>query len=126
MSFTVHTFETNPKGTHLGFSFHETVGEGQDIYFLAKFHPDTIEPKFCAEVIFGAIVDSFAKSNVSDPYDRFEDALKAANMEAKKSKKNMVKQPEIVVAYFDFHNLYLTVASQAEAYLVRGTNVSQI
>jgi hypothetical protein len=126
MSFAVHTFESNPESGNLGFSFHENIAEGQELYFLARFHKNTTEPKFCAETIFGALVDSFQKSTLSDAYDRFEDALKATNLEAKKIMKNMPRKPEIVVAFFDFHNLYLSVSDQAEAYLVRGTNVSQI
>jgi len=126
MAFATHTFETNPSKENLGFSFHETLGEGQEIYFLGKFPEDTIDPKITAESLFGAIVESFASSDISDPYDRFEDALKAVNLEAKKLKPNLPKTPEIVIAFFDFHNLYLSQSNESEAYLVRGTNLSQI
>ncbi len=126
MAFATHTFETNPSKENLGFSFHETLGEGQEVYFLGKFPEDTIDPKMTAESLFGAIVESFANSDISDPYDRFEDALKAVNLEAKKLKPNLPKVPEIVIAFFDFHNLYLSQSNESEAYLVRGTNLSQI
>ncbi|MCF7830503.1 hypothetical protein K9M41_00695 [Candidatus Gracilibacteria bacterium] len=126
MAFAVHTFETNPSKENLGFSFHETLGEGQEIYFLGKFSENTIDPKMVSESLFGAIVESFASSDITDPYDRFEDSLKAVNLEAKKLKANLPSTPEIVVAFFDFHNLYLSQSNESEAYLVRGTNLSQI
>ncbi len=37
MSFAVHTFETHPDGSNTAFAFHEHLGEGQKVYFLAKF-----------------------------------------------------------------------------------------
>jgi hypothetical protein len=126
MSFAVHTFETNPAQNHLGFAFHENVGEGQEIYFLGKFHESTGEPKSVAETIFGAIVDTFERNPQSDPYDRFEDALKNANREMKKLSPNLKKTPDLVIAFFDFHNLYLTQSGDSEVYLLRNSTVSQI
>ena len=124
MSFSVHTFEINPKeGQKLGFSFHEEVSEGQTIYFVAKLTEDEPNPQLCAESIFGVIVDSFKKSKISNAYDRFEEALKNANSE---SKKFNLTNAEILVAFFDFQNLYLSVTNDSEAYLIRGSNVSQI
>ena len=102
MAFPVHTFETNPEG-NLGYAFHQLVGEGQELYFLAKFPTETPEPQAMAETIFGAIVDHMEASKIEDHYDRFEDALKAANIEAKKNNITGKNPPEIVVAYFDFH-----------------------
>lgn len=125
MSFSVHTFETNPKG-NLGFAFHQKVGEGQDLYFLAKFDEETADPQNIAESIFGAIVDYFESSTTPNAYDKFEEALKMANQEAKKVERSFSKTPEIIVAFFDFHHLYLTQAGLSEAYLVRGESVSQI
>lgn len=125
MAFSVHTFETNPEG-NLGFAFHQAVGEGQELYFLAKFNAQTVEPQSMAEIIFGAIVDHMEASKIEDHYDRFEDALKAANVEAKKNNITGVNPPEIVVAYFDFHQLYLSQAGPSEAYLIRDHGVSQI
>lgn len=126
MTFAVHTFEINPSGGNLGFSFHEDISEGQALYFLGKFADDTTDAKMVAETIFGAVVESFSRSQISDPYDRFEDALKSANLEAQKLKKNMPSTPEIVMAFFDFNTLYLSQSGESEAYLVRGTSVSQI
>ena len=126
MTFAVHTFETNTSAKNLGFAFHENVGEGQEVYFLAKFSEDTADQKSVAESIFGAIVDSFRVSNVSDSYDRFEDALKAANLEVRKNRQKLPSTPDIIVTFFDFHNLYLSQSGQSEAYLVRGDVVSQI
>ncbi|MCF7906051.1 protein phosphatase 2C family protein [Candidatus Gracilibacteria bacterium] len=125
MAFSVHTFETNPEGGNLGFAFHETLGEGQELYFLAKFSDKTPDPKGTSESVFGAIVESFLASK-GNAYDRFEDALKAANLEAHKRKQNVKEPPEIVVAFFDFNDLYLSQSGGSEAYLVRGTNLSQI
>ena len=125
MAFSVHTFETNPAG-NLGFAFHQTVGEGQELYFLAKFEPQTDEPQNTAELIFGAIVDHMEASNIADHYDRFEDALKAANLEAKKAGLTGKNPPEMVVSYFDFHQLYLSQSGSSEAYLIRDNGVSQI
>lgn len=125
MAFSVHTFETNPEG-NLGFAFHQAVGEGQELYFLAKFAPETKTPQSMAEIIFGAVVDHMESSTIDDHYDRFEDALKAANVEAKKNNITGKNPPEIVVAYFDFHQLYLSQSGPSEAYLVRDHGVSQI
>jgi len=125
MAFSVHTFETNPEG-NLGFAFHQSVGEGQELYFLAKFNADTLEPQSMAETIFGAIVDHMESSKIEDHYDRFEDALKAANVAAKKNNITGSNPPEIVVAYFDFHQLYLSQSGPSEAYLIRDHGVSQI
>lgn len=126
MSFVSHTFETNPPQGNLGFSFHENVSEGREIYFLGKFAEDSVDAQACAESIFGAIVETLTHSKMTDAYDLFEDALKSANIEAQKLKANLPSDPEIVVAFFDFHNLYLSQSGETEAYLVRGTNVSQI
>ncbi len=126
MSFAVHTFETNPDHNHLGFAFHQNVGEGQELYFLGKFDETTGDPKSIAETIFGAVVDTFERNTTSDPYDRFEDALKNANREIKKLSPNLKKTPDIVIAFFDFHNLYLTQSGESEVYLLRNATVSQI
>ncbi|MDH3324504.1 MAG: hypothetical protein OEL89_02605 [Candidatus Peregrinibacteria bacterium] len=124
MSFSVHTFEIGGEGK--GFAFHENIGEGQDIYFLGKFPEGILEPKLIAESIFGEVVSSLESSKIIDNYDKFEDALKAGNMEGRKHLGSSQLVPEIVIALFDFHNLYLTQSGTSEAYLVRGTNVSQI
>ncbi len=125
MSFAEHTFETNSSGKENGFSFHENVGEGQSVYFLGKF-PESIEnPKLAAETIFGTIVETLTNSKIANAYDCFEDALKAGNLEAKQFFSSEEK-PEVLIAYFDFHHLYLSVSDKAEAYLVRGKTVSQI
>jgi len=126
MSFSVHTFEVNPDGNSKGFSFHENVGEGQDLYFLARFHEETPDAQSIAESIFGEIVDTFSRIEGGDAYENFEEALKNANAEAKKNRSKFSKTPDIVVAYFDFHNLYLTQCGQSEAYLLRTDTVSQI
>jgi hypothetical protein len=125
MAFSVHTFETNPEG-NIGFAFHQSVGEGQELYFLAKFSSETESPQTLAEVIFGAVVDHMEASKIEDHYDRFEDALKAANIEARKNNVTGKNPPEIVVAYFDFHQLYLSQSGPSEAYLIRDHGVSQI
>jgi hypothetical protein len=125
MPFSVHTFETNPEG-NLGFAFHENVGEGQELYFLAKFTSETTNAQDTAESIFGAIVDHFKKPSNKEAYDRFEDALKMANLEFQKAQGLTAQKPDIVVAFFDFHHLYLTQSGQSEAYLLREGQVSQI
>lgn len=125
MAFSVHTFETNPEG-NLGYAFHQVVGEGQALYFLAKFRPEIPEPQSLAELIFGAIVDHLQTSKIEDHYDCFEDALKSANQAAKKNQITGKNPPEIVVAYFDFHQLYLSQSGSSEAYLIRDSGVSQI
>ncbi len=126
MTFSAHTFETNPSEGNLGFAFRENIGEGQEVFFLGKFNEDDVDPKTIAEAVFGAIIESFTSSKITDPYDRFEDALKAANLEAQKRKKNWKQIPNIVISFFDFNNLYLSQSGECEAYLIRGTSVSQI
>ncbi len=123
MTFSVHTFEVGDTG---GFAFHEEVGEGQSVYFLSHFSKEFQSPQGIAEAAFGAIVSSFETSRISNSYDKFEDALKAANLEMRKMLGSSQEIPEIIVAFFDFHNLYLTQSGSSEAYLVRGSNVSQI
>jgi hypothetical protein len=127
MTFAVHTFETKASEVNTGFAFHESLGEGQELYFLGQFHEKDKNPRATAESIFGAIVDTMQSSqNFSDPYQRFEEALKSANLEAQKNRQNLAAPPDVIVAFFDFQNLYLTQSGTAEAYLVRQTAVSQI
>ncbi len=126
MTFSAHTFETNPSEGNLGFAFRENIGEGQEVFFLGKFHEEDVDPKTVAESIFGSVVESFTSSKTGDAYDRFEDALKSANLEAQKRKKNWKQIPNIVIAFLDFNNLYLSQSGECEAYLVRGTSISQI
>lgn len=125
MSFSSHTFEVNPDGNSASFSFHESVGEGQELYFLSRFSSETAEAQTIAESVFGEIVDTF-KKGITAPYETFEAALKAANTEANKNRHRIAGVPDIVVAYFDFQNLYLTQCGSSEAYLLRGDTVSQI
>ena len=126
MSFAVHTFEINPSGDPTGFAFHEEAGEGRELYFLSKFGTGTPEARNIAENIFGMVLESLRNSKAVDPYDQFEDALKAANAEARKHAKSFTKVPNFVIAFFDFHHLYLSQTGESEAYLVRGASVSQI
>ncbi len=126
MSLSVRTFETQPSESSLSFSFHEKVGEGAEIFFLAKFDEKTIDAKSIAESIFGVLLNTFENSKIPDPYDRFEESLKSANMEGRKFVAQMSEIPDIVIAFFDFHNLYLSQSGTSEAYLLREANVSQI
>ncbi len=127
MSFSVHTFETHPeKSEGLAFAYHENIGEGQDVFFRGKFPEGTVDATTVAESIFGAIVDSLKILQKGDSYDRFEDALKSANLEFKKNIAKIPSMPDIVVSYFDFNNLYLSQSGQAEAYLLRNGSISQI
>jgi hypothetical protein len=126
MSFSVHTFETHPENSGLAFAFHENLSEGQDIFFRGKFPEGTVDANSVAESIFGAIIDSLKILNKGDCYDRFEDALKSANMEFKKNIAKIPAMPDIVISYFDFNNLYLSQSGKAEAYLLRNESLSQI
>jgi len=126
MSFSVHTFETHPEDSGLAFAYHENIGEGQDVFFRGKFPVGTIDATTVAESIFGAIVDSLKILQKGDSYDRFEDALKSANLEFKKNIAKIPAMPDIVVSYFDFNNLYLSQSGKAEAYLLRNNSISQI
>ena len=125
MAFSVHTFETNPHG-NLGFAFHERLEEGREVYFLAKFAEGTNEPAQIAEAVFGAVVDGFKSGRLAQMYDRFEMALKSANSTYQGFQIPLENTPEIVVALFDFNDLYLSQAGKSEAYLVRDRQVSQI
>ncbi len=125
MSFSVHTFETNPEG-NLGFAFHHRISEGQNLYFLAKFDTKTTTAEAHAEAIFGAIVDYFDSHPGEEAYNRFENGLKAANKVAQKITPSIISEVDIIVTFFDFHHLYLTQAGRAEAYLLRNGNMSQI
>ncbi len=125
MSFSVHTFESNPKG-NLGFAFHHTLGEGKDLYFLAKFSNNISNAESCAESIFGAMVDFFDENKGKDSYDLFEEGLKKANIAAKKLGQDFEGSSELLVSFFDFHHLYLSQSGQSEAYLLRNGNISQI
>lgn len=128
MTFSVHTFETNPqedKKNH-AFSFRESISEGQEVFFLAQIDPSGSDPQKVAEILFGTLMDHLETANSKDGYDRFEEALRVVNFEARKNRNLFGKTPHIVIAYFDFQNLYITQSGSSEAYLVRGTNVSQI
>lgn len=127
MTFSVHTFQTGAADQSRGFAFHETLNEGQELYFLGKFPEDATEPRAAAEAVFGALMDSLSvSSGTPDVYDRFENALKAANMEARKWSKHMPSHPDVVVAFFDFQNLFLSQTGVSEAYLIREGTLSQI
>lgn len=127
MSFAVHTFETKATEANTAFAFHETIGEGQEVYFLGQFDEEDKDPRTVAESLFGSIVETFQLvQNIDDPYQRFEEALKAANTDARKNRQKLKKTPNIIVAFFDFQNLYLTQSGEAEAYMVRQSSVSQI
>lgn len=127
MSFPVHNFEVHHNEKISSFAFHETIQEGQELYFLGSFDSKIIsDPTQAAEELFGWIVDHIKTSKISNPYDRFEEALKVANLNAKKWFSDDSKKPDMVIAYFDFNQLHLTQAGQAESYLVRDNSVSQI
>lgn len=128
MSFAVHTFETNPqeeKKNH-AFSFRESLEEGQDVFFLAQIDPSGTDPQKAAEILFGTLMDHLETASGNNGYDRFEEALRIVNLEARKNRNLFGKTPHIVIAYFDFQNLYITQTGSSEAYLIRGANVSQI
>ena len=126
MAFAVHTFETRPDGTNTAFAFHENVGEGQEIYFLAKFSKNAENARISAESIFGSIVDSFKFDSRGEAGDRFEDALKSANTQAKKLGLHRSERANIVVAFFDFQALYLATSGEAQASLMRTNTISRI
>ncbi len=126
MAFAVHTFETHPDGSNSAFAFHENIGEGQDIYFIAKFPAETDSARVFAETIFGSIVDALKFDARGDAGDRFEDALKSANAQAKKLRLVRGAHPDIVVAFFDFQTLYVATAGMAQASLIRGGTSSRI
>ncbi len=126
MSFVVHTFETNSKNNNIGFSLHEDLSEGRSLYFLAKFPKITENAEEISNTIFNAIVNYCKNSNITDPYDLFEEALKSANQETTKLRQTLSKNPEIVVALFDFHHLFLSQCGDSEAYLFRNSTLSQI
>ena len=126
MSLSIHTFETNPHGNKICFAFHENVGEGQELFFISRFPEATKKPDEIAENLFGVIIRVLQTSKISDPYDKLEDALKSANMEYKKFVAQATDVPDIAVAYFNFHNLYLSQSGNSEAYLIRDMKISQI
>jgi hypothetical protein len=71
MALSVNTFEINSSEENLSFAFHEKIGEGREVYFLAKFSPKTTDPKSYAESVFGTIIDHFEESESRDSYDIF-------------------------------------------------------
>lgn len=126
MSLSIHTFETNPHENKICFAFHENIGEGQELFFISRFPEKTKNPKDIAENIFGVLIRVLQNSKISDPYDKLEDALKAANLEYKKFAAQVPDVPNIAVTYFNFHNLYLSQSGVSEAYLIRDMKISQI
>ncbi len=126
MSLSVHTFETKPTDPNLNFSFHESIGEGQELFFIARFPEKTKDSKTIANSIFGVIVNVFQSSKIKDTYDKLEEALKNANLEYKKFAAQIPDVPDIIIAHFDFNNLYLSQSGGSEAYLLRDSKISQI
>jgi hypothetical protein len=126
MSFAVHTFETHPDGSNTAFAFHEHLGEGQEVYFLAKFPVGFDSARISAETIFGSIVDALKFDVRGEAGDRFEDALKAANGQAQKMGILRKERPDIVVSFFDFQTLYVATSGEAQSSLVRGGAISRI
>ncbi len=125
MAFSVHTFETHPEG-NLGYGFHKNIGEGQEVYFLAKFPRGTENSSEIADDLFGTLLSGIKESKLLDSYDKFEEAVKKVNQTSTQYLPQFPAHPEIVLAYFDFHHLYLTQCGEAEAYLLRDNSVSQI
>jgi len=125
MAFSVHTFETHPEG-NLGYGFHENIGEGQEVYFLAKFPLGTEKASEISDDFFETLLSALKSSKLLDSYDKFEEAIKKVNQSAQLYMPQFSKHPEIIMAYFDFHHLYLSQCGEAEAYLLRETAVSQI
>lgn len=126
MSFAVHTFETHPDGSNTAFAFHENLGEGQEVYFLAKFSEGFDSARVSSETIFGSIVDALKFDARGEAGDRFEDALKAANGQAKKMGLLRAERPDVVVSFFDFQTLYVATSGEAQSSLVRGGAISRI
>lgn len=126
MSFAVHTFETHPDGSNTAFAFHENLGEGQEVYFLAKFPAGEDSARIAAETIFGAIVDALKFDARGEAGDRFEDALKAANNQAQKLGLLRKERPDIVVSFFDFQTLYVATSGEGQSSLIRSGAMSRI
>ncbi len=126
MSFAVHTFETHPDGSNTAFAFHEHLGEGQEVYFLAKFPAEFDAARISAETIFGSIVDALKFDVRGEAGDRFEDALKAANAQAQKMGFLRKERPDIVVSFFDFQTLYVATSGEGQSSLIRSGAVSRI
>ena len=126
MSFAVHTFETHPDGSNTAFAFHENLGEGQEVYFLAKFPAGEDSARIAAETIFGSIVDALKFDARGEAGDRFEDALKAANNQAQKLGLLRKERPDIAVSFFDFQTLYVATSGEGQSSLIRSGAMSRI
>ncbi|HEY5714479.1 MAG TPA: hypothetical protein VIT68_03960 [Candidatus Gracilibacteria bacterium] len=124
MSFTVNNFEVKTSESQVGFAFSEDIKEGQKLYFLGSFSSELENPGQIAETIFGAILEQLQNSQLKNAYDQFEEALKAGNEIAKEYFSN--EKPDTVIAFFDFHQLYLSQSGSAESYLIREQSLSQI
>jgi len=126
MSFTIHTFETRTDSQGTGFAFQEDLAEGQKLYFLARFDSETTQTSDIAEGVFGAIYDYCVTHPEMPIYDRFEQALKAGNEVARGMSHFWTSPPDFVVAYFDFHQLYLSQSGRSESYMIREGVLNQI
>ncbi len=126
MSFSIHTFETHSIDENLSFSFHEVLAEGQELVFLSRFPDGTKSARSIAESLYGVLLNDFKNSRIKDSYDRLESALKHVNMEARKFNTHFSEPPRIIIAFFDFNNLYLSQSGESEAYLLREASISQI
>ena len=125
MSFLIQNFEVNTRDDLVGFAFSEDLGEGQKLYFLGSFSTEMENPGEIAENLFGTVLEAIKSSDKKSSYDTFEEALKAANEQASAhfDKNN---KPDTVIAFFDFHQLFLSQSGQAESYLIREQSLSQI
>ncbi len=124
MNFPVHNFEVKSSPKNRNFAFHETLSEGHEIYFLGNFENSIQNPDAIAEEIFGTAIDHIKQSKISNTYDKFEEALKVVNLNTKQALDG--KKPDIIMAYFEFNQLFLTQSGKSESYLVRDHSVSQI
>jgi len=127
MPFTHQSFVAKSTKNPHHYSFaEENVLEGGRMYAVFSFPEDASEALQIAETLFDIAVTVVRESTGKSGYDRLEDALRAVNMEYKKLRPNMPTPPSACLAYFDFHTLHLSQSGSAEAYLMRGNELSQI
>lgn len=105
-------------------------GQAGRIFMNVEILNNQTEAETIAEAMFDRFKESFYSELEYSPYERFEHALKAVNTELKKFQNEKASKfiggLNVIIAAFAENQLFLSQTGDAEAYLVRGSYVSNI
>jgi len=118
----------NERYTHV-IKKHKKSEEQTEIWMLFSGPKNEIENEL-ATTIWKKLEEAYFKSEEKNPYDRFEEALKVVNNEIAEHEvvndADFYRSHSILLAVFAGDTLHLSVAGNAEAYLIRKKRLTPI